>query len=162
MTPLILLIVVLILPLGALLIQRLQSKDRTALQSLAREHEMHFAGDDRFKIAGKVAELLPIPGAANVHVFDVIYGKEGTRYHFIFSVAWVEGSVRWKRRMQRVASFSEETGDNTQKTSMQLRLAPENQSRPEQCRTQQSRVEQYKALYSNCCAHRKQGAQKER
>lgn len=142
MTPLIFLLLVLSLPLVGLLAQRLASRERRAIEKLAHDHQLHFAPDDRFRIAPRVAELLPVPGAADVRVYDVIYGKEQNRYHFIFSVEWTEGVVRWKRRVQRVASFSEERGAHAQ--AMDLHLAQDDARR----------VEQYQKLYCRCCEGR--------
>jgi len=148
MTPLIFFLLVLALPLTGLLAQHLQSRERRALEMLARDKNLHFACDDRFKIAPKVAELLPTPGAADVRVYDVMYGKDGARYHFVFTVEWTEGVVRWKRRVRRVASFSEEKENTTEQARMHLRLSGD----------EGKRLKQYQSLYESCCGSLKAGA----
>jgi hypothetical protein len=84
--------------------------DRTRhrkLISLAREWRMHFAPDDRFNLAARVAEKLSLPGAADVRIADLIYGsEEGTR-RYVFSAHYTRGVVRWKHREKCVASLSE-------------------------------------------------------
>jgi len=141
MSPLLLMIVVLLLPLAALLVQRLGRGELRALQAFAREHQLHFTIDDRFQIASRVAELLPSPGAADVRVYHLVYGRDGSRYHFIFTVEWTEGSVRSKRRSRRVASFSEEKDRSGQSSAMQLQLAS----------AEHPRIDQYARLFSSCC-----------
>lgn len=141
MTPLIFMLLVLALPLAGLLAQRIQSRERRTIEALARDKQLHFATDDRFKIAPKVAELLPVPGAADVRVYDVMYGKDGERYHFVFSVEWTEGVVRWKRRVLRVASFSEDKSANNGTGKMDLKIAEPSSAR----------LTQYEVLYGRCC-----------
>jgi hypothetical protein len=84
--------------------------DRTRhrkLISLAREWRMHFAPDDRFNLAARVAEKLSLPGAADVRIADLIYGsEEGTR-RYVFSAHYTRGVVRWKHREKCVASLRE-------------------------------------------------------
>src|SRR5437762_1933315 len=80
---------------------------RRKLERLATEWKMHYSPDDRFRLAGRVAEMLPIPGAAQVRVMDLIYGNEKDGYRYLFSASFTEGVIRTKRRNVRVASFRE-------------------------------------------------------
>src|SRR5438046_9447292 len=78
---------------------------RRALQRLATEWKMHYSPDDRFRLADRVAQMLPIPGAALVRVADLIYGNEEEGYRYLFSASFTEGVVRGKRRQVRVATL---------------------------------------------------------
>ena len=80
---------------------------RRRLTSLARERRMHYVTDDRFDLAPRVAERLPLAGAADVRVVDLIYGTENGVRHYIFSAHYTRGVVRWKRRRHCVASLLE-------------------------------------------------------
>jgi hypothetical protein len=81
------------------------------LTALAREWRMHYAVDDRFNLAARVAERLAMPGASDVSVVDLIYGTEQGTRRYIFSAHYTTGVVRWKRRAQCVASLSEMSGN---------------------------------------------------
>ena len=81
------------------------------LTSLAREWRMHYAADDRFNLAARVAERITMPGASDVSVVDLIYGTEQGSRRYIFSAHYTTGVVRWKRRAQCVASLSEMSGN---------------------------------------------------
>ena len=77
------------------------------LINLAREWRMHYAADDRFDLAARVAERLPLPGAADVRIVDLIYGMEHGTRRYVFSAHYTQGVVMRKRRLQCVASLSE-------------------------------------------------------
>ena len=59
------------------------------------------------RITAKVVGRLPVPGAANVRVRDVIYGTERDRYRYVFTAEFTVGVVGPKHRVARVATFSE-------------------------------------------------------
>ena len=77
------------------------------LMVLAREWKMHYAPDDRFELAARVAERLPIPGAADVCVVDLIYGTEQGVRRYVFCAHYTTGVVRRKHRAKCVASLCE-------------------------------------------------------
>src|SRR5205085_8071945 len=94
--------------IALLIVQVLSDRvHRRRMMALAREWRMHYARDDRFNLAPRVAERLPLPGAADVRIADLIYGsEEGTR-RYVFSAQYTSGVVRRKRRFKCVASLEE-------------------------------------------------------
>jgi hypothetical protein len=73
------------------------------LAKLAAEWSMKFAEDDRFVLGPRVAAALPVPGAADVLVRDLVYAQEPTAgYRYFFTVEYTTGVLRTKRR--RVAA----------------------------------------------------------
>jgi hypothetical protein len=79
----------------------------TALRALASEWRMHYNPGDQLRLAAKVLPCLPVPGAANVRVMDLIYGSDNDRYRYVFSVEYTVGVIGSKRRVVRVATLSE-------------------------------------------------------
>jgi hypothetical protein len=80
---------------------------RRQLINLAREWQMHYAPDDRFQLAPRVAERLPTPGAADICVVDLIYGTEQGVRRYVFCAHYTTGVVRRKTRGKCVASLCE-------------------------------------------------------
>jgi len=95
---------------GLLAQWKLRRVHRLAIAELARQWNMHYVSDDRFRLSDRVAEMLPIPGAAQVRVTDLIYGNEGDGYRYVFSAWFTEGVISSKRRRVRVATFHEPSG----------------------------------------------------
>jgi hypothetical protein len=83
---------------------------RRALRELARVWDMHYSPGDRFRLAARVAERFPVPGAADLRVNDLIYGHEDELYRYIFSAEYTEGVIRSKKRVRRVMTFTEPKG----------------------------------------------------
>ena len=77
------------------------------LRALATQWRMNYHASDQLRITPKVMAKLPIPGAANVRVLDLIYGSDATGYRYIFSVEYTVGLTGPKRRVVRVASLTE-------------------------------------------------------
>jgi len=82
-------------------------RTRRVLRRLAAEWRMTYSRSDSLRLTPKVAGRLPIPGAANLRVSDVIYGIEHDRYRYVFLAEFTTGTVSAKRRQTRVATFSE-------------------------------------------------------
>jgi hypothetical protein len=78
-----------------------------ALAALARQWNMHYSARDLFRLAEQVAPRLPVVGAGDVFVEDVIYGVEEEFHRYVFSVAYTLGLVHARRRVVRAASFRE-------------------------------------------------------
>ncbi|HEX3356647.1 MAG TPA: hypothetical protein VHS31_06655 [Tepidisphaeraceae bacterium] len=111
-SPILFLVVISAGTIALLIVQFLAGRvHQRKLTTLAREWRMHYAADDRFDLAARVAERLAMPGASDVSVVDLIYGMEQGRRRYIFSAHYTTGVVRWKRRAQCVASLSETAGD---------------------------------------------------
>src|SRR4051812_27477725 len=108
MSPYAFLMVMVVLTAGAALAQIVtRARHVNRLKDLAAEWQMHFSADDRFRLAPRVAERLPVPGAAGVRVFDLIYGIEGDQYRYVFCTEYVVGVLRTKHGWRRVATFTE-------------------------------------------------------
>jgi hypothetical protein len=80
---------------------------RRELQRVARESHLAFSPGDRFHLASRVAAAFPVPGAAAVHIGELIYGSQGENYRYLFVVEYTVGILRNKRRLCRVAAFTE-------------------------------------------------------
>jgi len=80
---------------------------RCGLRGLARQWQMHFAPGDRLKLAEKIAGKIPVIGAADVRVMDLLFRTDGLRHRYVFTVEYGVGIIRGKRRRQRVAGFDE-------------------------------------------------------
>lgn len=83
---------------------------RGQLLELSRRWGMQFSPGDRFNLSANVAARLPVPGAANVRVVNLIYGLEEGFYRYIFCVEFTTGVTRSKRRRRCVAAFREPRG----------------------------------------------------
>src|SRR4051812_8609671 len=70
-----------------------RQRRRSQLRNLAREWRMQYSPGDVFQLAGRVAPELPVLGAADVRVHDVIYGSEPDGYRCIFSAEYTAGVV---------------------------------------------------------------------
>src|SRR5688500_11160818 len=68
---------------------------------------MNYSPADQLRVAARVARYFPVPGAADLHVSDVIYGTEKDRHRYVFTAEFTTGLVRARRRLARVAAFSE-------------------------------------------------------
>jgi hypothetical protein len=108
MTPgLLLLTCVLLTALAAAADVAAHRRRSRALRALASQWRMNYHPADQLRLTPKVLPRFPVPGAANVHVMDLIYGSDRDRYRYVFSVEFTLGVVGPKRRVVRVASLSE-------------------------------------------------------
>ena len=118
--------------LAGLLEMGARRRRKRRLRRLAAQWRMTYSSRDRLRITHKIADRLPIPGAADVYVADVIYGSEGGRYRYIFTAEYTVGVVRTKRRQLRVAAFSESRQRRPDQSPDPVVLAPEGLSILEQ------------------------------
>jgi hypothetical protein len=135
MTPGLLLLSCVLLTAAAAVLDVLSHRHRgRALRALAAQWRMNYHPADQLRLASKVLPRLPVPGAANVRVMDLIYGSDRDRYRYVFSVEYTIGVVGPKRRVVRVATLSEprERGGSGPIT---LRLAPDEGSIIDQYRS---------------------------
>ena len=110
---------------------------RETLRAMAAGARMNFSPADQFRLTSRVVEIFPVPGAAAVVLHDLLYSSDGGRYRYLFTVDYTVGVVRSKRRVRRVAAFSEPR-DRAAKVDppARLQLAP----------AELSLVDQYLAL----------------
>jgi len=120
--------------LAALLESLSRRRKKRALRRIAGEWGMTYSARDRLRITSKVAAGLPVPGAADVYVLDVIYGALDGQYRYVFTVEYTSGAVRGKRRSVRVAAFSEPRDGRGPDTVTPILLAPDGPSLVEQYR----------------------------
>src|SRR5688572_1049288 len=97
----------------------------TALRKLAAERQMHFSAADRFRLAPRIAQRLPVPGAAAVRVLDLLYGVERQNYRYVFATEYTVGVLRSKTGVRRVATFAEPREPGAQGEVGELVFAPE-------------------------------------
>jgi hypothetical protein len=98
---------------------------RKVLRRLAAEWGMTYSAFDSLRLTPRVARAFPIPGAANLRITDVIYGIENERYRYVFRAEFTLGTVRNRRRLARVATFSEPRDRQRPQGSSPVVLAPD-------------------------------------
>jgi hypothetical protein len=126
-TPAFYLVVVVCILVGAIIAESARvRRRRRMLRGLARQWQMHFVPGDRLRLAGRIADKLPFPGAANVRVRNLLYSTDGTLHRYLFTIEYGMGVVRGKIGRWRVGGFVEpvsrgpcHTGDRP------LHLAPQ-------------------------------------
>ncbi|MCC7350846.1 MAG: hypothetical protein IT446_09775 [Phycisphaerales bacterium] len=111
-----------------------RAERRRRLRALAERMGMHFCPADRFRIGPRLPPLLDCVGAADVRVYDVIYGVESERYRYVFAAEFTCGVVYTKRRCRRIVGMIE-TKDGPSGGSVSVRIAD----------GQQSLIDQYQA-----------------
>ena len=95
-----------------------------ALQRLAGEVRMQYSAADRFRLAPRIAQRLPVPGAAAVRVLDLLYGVEQENYRYVFSAEYTTGVLRTKTGVRRVVTFAEPRDPAAKHDTMALTFAP--------------------------------------
>jgi hypothetical protein len=127
LSPALVLIVLLTLSAVATMLDRAsRHRRRSALRRLAIQWQMTYSPSDQLRVADKVGVKLPVPGAADVYVTDVIYGGQGDTYRYWFTAEYTTGAVRAKRRQVRVGTFSEPRDKKVAATGMgDVIFAPE-------------------------------------
>ncbi len=135
MTPMLFLAIVLTLTAIAVIAQHIRRHRHLAqLEDLAQEWKMHFSATDRFRLAPRVAQRLPIPGAAAVRVVDLIYGIDRDRYRYLFAAEYTIGVLRTKTGIRRIGAFSEPRERSATSPPDELIFAPESLAVIEQYR----------------------------
>src|SRR4051812_28649494 len=82
---------------------------RRQVRRLAADWRMTFGRTDTLRLTPKVARAFPVPGAARVRVWNVIYGRDPSdpgRYRYVFTAEYTAGVVQGKRRFVRVGTWS--------------------------------------------------------
>ncbi|HMO24867.1 MAG TPA: hypothetical protein PKB10_01225, partial [Tepidisphaeraceae bacterium] len=76
-----------------------RTRRTTRLARLARATGWMFSPSDRFQLAERVAPLIPVPGAADVVVSDVLYRADPAGRSYIARVDFTVGT--FSRRVRR-------------------------------------------------------------
>lgn len=105
-----------------------------ALRGLAAEWRMTYSRSDSLRLTPMVAGNLPVAGAANLRITDVIYGIDHERYRYVFRAEFTTGTVRTKRRCARVATFTEPRDRQRAAGTASVVLAPDSGTLVEQYR----------------------------
>jgi hypothetical protein len=99
---------------------------RCMLRNLGKKWEMHFAAGDQLRLADRLAGKLPILGAANICVMDLLFSTDQNVHRYIFTVEFGVGVIRGKRRRWRVGGFQEPISRGiTAMPECSLSLAPQ-------------------------------------
>jgi hypothetical protein len=106
-----------------------------SLRELAGQWRMTYSAHDRFGVATRIAHRLPLPGAADVFVTDVIYGSREGKYRYIFTAEYTVGVIWGKQRHVRVAAFTEPRDRHPSDTPGTLVLAADGLPLVEQYRS---------------------------
>jgi hypothetical protein len=142
MTPLELLTFMIAVTAAAAAVETLRRRRHVnALRKLAAQRGMHFSSVDRFRLAPRIAQRLPVPGAAAVRVLDLLYGVERENYRYVFATEYTTGVLRSKRGVRRVATFAEPREPGGKREIGELVFAPEGLPLVEQYRHLLAQVE---------------------
>lgn len=95
---------------AALINSILRQRREREIAALAKSWRMHYSPHDVFNLASKVAPHLPLCGAADVRVRDLIYGSEQSGHRYYFSAEFTVGVVRSKARRRCVMTVLESPG----------------------------------------------------
>jgi hypothetical protein len=98
---------------------------RKVLRRLAADWRMTYSRADTLRLTPKVSRSFPIAGAANLRITDVIYGIDHERYRYVFRAEFTTGTVRKKKRVARVATFSEPRDRQRSQATATVALAPD-------------------------------------
>jgi hypothetical protein len=130
-------VLVVMTSLAAIMELRRQSARRRSLRGLAAQWQMTYSPHDRLRIAAHVADALPSPGAADLYVCDVIWGRQGESYRYLFTLEYTSGLLTAQRRHRQVGGFTESRGASVG-SPVSLELA----------QSQGMMLDQYRSLYS--------------
>ena len=123
--PMFVLILALAVTLAAMVAGALLRRGKRAeLLALARQWGMHYTPRDTFNLSSRVAPHLPVPGAADVLVCDLIYGTEAAGHRYIFCAEFTVGIIRAKKRRRCVCSVVEPRDHSDAAMWTGLRIAP--------------------------------------
>ena len=115
----------LVTALGGIIFTFRRSNTASELMRLARDWHMHYSRRDVFDLAPRIAAHLPVSGAADVRVRDLIYGNEPGGHRYVFSAEFTVGVVRSKCRRQCVVSILEPRGRHDVPVWSSIQIAPE-------------------------------------
>jgi hypothetical protein len=79
----------------------------SALRRLAAQRGMGYARQDLFNLAGRFAGRLPLAGASDVRILDLIYGTDASRHRCIFTAEYTLHGDLFPVRKARAAMFCE-------------------------------------------------------
>jgi hypothetical protein len=108
MAPLLLLIGLVLLTVAATVLDRIgRGREHAIYRKLAADHGMHYSPGDPLRVTPRVAGHLPIPGAAAVRVIDLMYRTDESTHFYVFTAEYTIGTMDARKRVRRVATWSE-------------------------------------------------------
>jgi hypothetical protein len=124
--PLLLLSTLLALTALALVVHKfLRHRIKRRLRRMAGDWKMRYVERDLFHLAPRIATIIPVPGAADLRVIDVIYGSEGETHRYLFTAEYTRGVVGRHEREQRVMTFAEPKEPTRENPPTPLVCAPQ-------------------------------------
>lgn len=93
------------------------------LCDLAGRWQMRFVREDVFQLGRRLGACIPVPGAADVRVMDVVYGTEGAAHRYILTLEYTLGAVGRHRREARAATFQDSAEPSSANHAPDLKLA---------------------------------------
>ena len=78
-----------------------------ALRTLATERAMQYSQHDLFALANRVGSAFPVPGAADLRIFDLIYATRAGRHLYVFTAQYTRGVSQHQWREEMVLGFCE-------------------------------------------------------
>src|SRR5688500_15740566 len=92
--PLLLLASLLALTALALVVRKiLRPAIKRRLRRFANDWKMRYVERDLFHLAPRIATVIPVPGAADLRVIDVLYASEGDTHRYLFTAEYTRGVV---------------------------------------------------------------------
>lgn len=85
-------------------LSRLQAR---RLRRLAHQWNMHFVPDDRFKIAQQVCRQIPLVGATDLRIRNLMFRTDAGCRDYLFTCDFVSGVLFSQRRRRLVAALHE-------------------------------------------------------
>ena len=101
----------------------IRSRHKRRVRAIAAEWGMRYAQADLFQLASRVAGRLPVPGAADIRVLDIVYATQGDCHRYVFTVEYTRGVTDYLRREARAATFTDPC-EGTRKPPDQVICAP--------------------------------------
>jgi hypothetical protein len=125
-TPLIFLASLLALTaLAALAHRLLRRRHRKRLRRLAADCGMQYVPLDLFDLPRRIGRAFPVPGAADLHVQDVIYATHGQRHRYVFTAEYTVGVTDQHHRVAQVMTFCEPVEGASPSNRSPLAAAPQ-------------------------------------
>ncbi|HEY1686783.1 MAG TPA: hypothetical protein VGG19_18625 [Tepidisphaeraceae bacterium] len=103
--PSILLVVLIEITIAAIAAQiLLRRRTINTVRKLAANWGMHYQPADAFGLTERVAEHMPMPGAAKLIAMDLIYRQQGDDFFCAFTITFTAGALATKHRRWQVAA----------------------------------------------------------
>lgn len=82
-------------------------RHKAELREWAVARGLRYVQDDLFRIRDRLVRDFPVPGAADLHVLDVVYATDEQRHVYLFTAEYTLGVTEAHRRESRALGFTE-------------------------------------------------------